>query len=328
MKKRETIMVDHSSNPLVSVIVPMFNAELYIKDALDSIFNQTYRNIEVVVVDDGSTDKSKDIVMNYRSNVKYLYQPNSGGYPSRARNTGLINSSGDLITFFDSDDVMHPRKIELQVDFLKKNPDISIVLVDYVNFIDSVDYERTHFQTCPTLSKLVQKNSKNESFSLKPDEARKILTYENYATSNSPLLRRELLNDIGMFDESLIIGEDIEFIYRIATKYNIGILNIIGFKRRLHENNISRNSIKMLNESVRSREKILMLEENDHIRKKLSIVISNLHLSLCENYIGIDNKTAFKELAKSFYLTPFRLLQAKKISKIVLSLAGLYQKTN
>lgn len=301
----------------------MFNAEAYIRSALESILNQTYKNIEIIVVDDGSTDNSKNIVLSYGPKVKYVVCPNSGGYPSKVRNTGILHSSGELITFFDADDIMSPHKIEVQVDFLMKYPHISIVLTDYLNFTDSGDYVMTHFSTCNKLLVLIDKSSEGDSFILDSETARTILTTENFASSNSPLLRSELFNDIGMFDEELIIGEDIEFTYRSAMKYNVGILNIVGFKRRLHENNISRNSIKMLIEKLKSRQKLLRLENNSHIRRKIKRFISNIHLALSDNLIGIDNNLALWHLCKSIYFDPLRYVQIKKIAKISLSSIGV-----
>ena len=308
----------------------MFNAELYIKEALDSIFNQTYQNIEIIAVDDGSTDGTSRIVKEYseRDNrCKYIYLHNSG--VSTARNNGILHATGEFITFFDADDIMLPHKIAAQIEFLMNHPDIPIVLTDYHNFTHNGEYKQTNFMTCPQLSKLINTDPQKDSIVIEPAKARSILAVENFTIADSPLLRREVITQVGKFDEGLKACEDFEFTYRIAAKYQIGILNCVGFKRRVHGNNMSnmsRNTLLMLQNYIKSRSKLLKAEQNDDIRNRLKLSLSNYHLGLSEYYIGIDNSNAFKEAIKSLFISPQILLQSKKTIKIILSAMGLYKK--
>jgi len=222
---------------------------------------------------------------------------------------------------------MLPQKIEAQVEFLRKHPGVSVVITDYINFTKDSDYNESHFMTCPNVRQLIIDNqvSKGGSFVLGSEKARMFLSEENFSIANSPLLRREIINDVGAFDESLNAGEDFEFTYRTAFKYDIGVVNIIGFKRRIHESNLSHDHIKVLEGKISGRKKVLMMERNKRIRRKLKYYISLCELSLCEIYIGIDNRAALKECARSYCLTPFKLLQAKAkiMAKIGLSLLGI-----
>ena len=102
--------MDNNSSPMVSVIIPVFNREYCINRAIDSVLNQTYKNLEVIVVDDGSTDKTLDVVNKYADRIKVIRQENSG--PSRARNAGIKASKGFFVGFLDSDDEWLPTKIE------------------------------------------------------------------------------------------------------------------------------------------------------------------------------------------------------------------------
>ena len=323
-------MARYNQYPLVSIVVPMFNAELYIKEALDSIFNQTYQNIEIIAVDDGSTDGTSRIVKEYseRDNrCKYIYLHNSG--VSTARNNGILHATGEFITFFDADDIMLPHKIAAQIEFLMNHPDIPIVLTDYHNFTHNGEYKQTHFMTCPQLSKLINTDPQKDSIVIEPAKARSILAVENFTIADSPLLRREVITQVGKFDEGLKACEDFEFTYRIAAKYQIGILNCVGFKRRVHGNNMSnmsRNTLLMLQNYIKSRSKLLKAEQNSDIRNRLKISLANYHLGLSEYYIGVDNPNAFKETIKSFFISPRILLQSKKMIKIILSAMGLYKK--
>ena len=111
---------------LVSVIVPAYNSEQYLESTLRSIFEQDYQPLEVIVVDDGSTDSSAQIARSFKQ-VRYIYQKNSG--PAAARNTGINNAKGEFIAFLDSDDLWQSNKLSLQVSYLNSHPDIELVFV-------------------------------------------------------------------------------------------------------------------------------------------------------------------------------------------------------
>ena len=110
-------------NALVSIIIPVFNAENYIKNTIDSVLAQTYKKIEIVVVDDGSTDSTFSIVRSlYDSltNIRCFSLKKNKGTPATPRNFGVSKSKGEFIAFLDADDIWHPKKLELQLLFLKK----------------------------------------------------------------------------------------------------------------------------------------------------------------------------------------------------------------
>jgi len=120
----------------VSVIIPAFNKYHYTKKTIESILNQSYQNIEIILVNDGSNDKTYKLEEEYGSKIKYYEINNSGA--SKARNLGIEKSEGDYLTFIDCDDVFNKNKIEISVDVLEKNSDYSFVYTD-VYFIDSQD---------------------------------------------------------------------------------------------------------------------------------------------------------------------------------------------
>src|SRR5215471_21565982 len=106
---------------LISVIMPAYNAEQFISESINSVINQTYRNWELIIVDDGSTDKTKEIITEFQKanqRIKYFYQQNSK--QGKARNTGIENSKAGLIAFLDADDLWVPEMLETQFDLLKK----------------------------------------------------------------------------------------------------------------------------------------------------------------------------------------------------------------
>ncbi len=120
--------------PLVSVIIPTYNRAALVVQAVQSALNQTYTNMEIIVVNDGSTDNTPEILKEYEGKIKYVYQERSER--SKARNEGFRHSTGSYIAFLDSDDLWLPTKIEKQVEVLNKKADVGLVYVGG-QFIDT-----------------------------------------------------------------------------------------------------------------------------------------------------------------------------------------------
>ncbi|VAW58681.1 Putative N-acetylgalactosaminyl-diphosphoundecaprenol glucuronosyltransferase [hydrothermal vent metagenome] len=118
-------MTSNADNPLVSVIMPAYNSEKYIRRALESVFSQTYIHYELIVVDDGSSDSTKDIILEYDDKLRYLHQSNRGA--SSARNYGIESSKGSLVAFLDSDDLWYPEKLKAQVDAYLNEPEAALI---------------------------------------------------------------------------------------------------------------------------------------------------------------------------------------------------------
>lgn len=111
--------------PRVSIIIPTYNGDRFVVQTLESVLNQTYRDYEIIVINDGSTDRTAEILQPYHNRIRYLEQANQG--VATARNRGLALAQGELIAFLDQDDVWLPNKLALQVDCFDQNPEIGIV---------------------------------------------------------------------------------------------------------------------------------------------------------------------------------------------------------
>src|SRR3989304_6831314 len=122
------------NNVLVSIIIPTYNCQKYIRQAIESALAQTYKNIEIIVVDDGSSDNTREEIDDLISEKKisYIYQANKG-LPG-ARNTGIKQSKGEYLVFLDSDDIILPEKIMSQVGFMKEHPQVCLVYSRYQYF--------------------------------------------------------------------------------------------------------------------------------------------------------------------------------------------------
>jgi len=160
--------------PIVSIIIPVFNCEKYIGDAINSVLKQTYQNIEIVVVDDASTDSTLSVIKNlfHDNRIKLISLDSRSGGPARPRNIGIKECCGYYVALLDADDVWHPRKIELQINELIENNALfcSTGMIDFrdkINFekIDiSIKYLKINFMkqlvhySTPTSSVLVKKD--------------------------------------------------------------------------------------------------------------------------------------------------------------------------
>jgi len=175
------------SIPLISVVIPAYNAESYIQSTLDSVFNQTYQNIEVIVVDDGSNDSTQSILNAYPHNVVVIKTENKG--VSHARNIGIEKAKGEWIAFVDSDDLWLPSKLEKQLSSLG-SCEWSHCDSLYIGENQSGDVKRSDYSHIPRGNVFEE------------------LIVENFITTSSVLIKKSLLNQYGKFDETLTCLED------------------------------------------------------------------------------------------------------------------------
>ena len=199
------------SSEFVSVIVPTYNRAHLIVSTLDSVFQQTYRPIEVIVADDGSGDGTVDVVQNWADkkraidtafSVRYLRQDNAG--PSAARNLGLRECSGEFIQFLDADDIIHQNKLAMQVSAIRQK-NVDFCVCNYQPFTD----------TLSTLEPVVDFQSRSHSISDFPAQ---------YPMDTpAPLYRRELILTNGPWDSCLQAGEDFEYNFRMIARGAKGI---------------------------------------------------------------------------------------------------------
>jgi glycosyltransferase involved in cell wall biosynthesis len=191
----------NTSTPKVSVIIPTYNREKFIGRAIESVLAQTYKNFEIVVVDDGSTDNTRKALEPFDGKIKYIYQENGGS--SSARNRGLQESTGEYIAFLDSDDTWTPNKLAVQLDILDKNKHTGIVY-----------------------SKMLMFNEKGERIGTKPDDPsgrnfEELIEISGDIPTSSVLTRRECFDKAGLFDENLPTMQDFDMWLRISEHYDI-----------------------------------------------------------------------------------------------------------
>jgi len=200
----------------VSVVIPVFNAAAWIKETIDSILTQTYPVLEVLVVDDGSTDETAGIVQAYDNLVVYISQKHCG--VSAARNRGISTAKGDLIAFIDGDDYWHPRKIEAQIKLLNKS-----------------GYAWASCETQPFDSDTRQ-YIYGLTLPMQDGDVLAPLFLNNFIGSATPIVRRSVFDHVGYFNEAYEarIGEDWDMWLRIASNYPLGVVYQKFAYQRLH----------------------------------------------------------------------------------------------
>ncbi|MSU54325.1 MAG: glycosyltransferase [Candidatus Staskawiczbacteria bacterium] len=190
---------DKTINPLVSVIIPTYNRAKYITKALDSVLFQSYQDFEIIIVDDGSTDNTKEILQSYLKDprVFYIYQENQK--VSRARNNGIAQSRGEYIALLDSDDYwLDGKKLEKQVDFFEKHPDYLLTSGGIIRVAESGK----------EISKILNP---------KQDEViRQSMLFSCLFTPSGAMFKKSIFEKIGGFNQTSDLSEDWEFFLEIG----------------------------------------------------------------------------------------------------------------
>lgn len=221
-----------ADRPLVSVVMPAYNAARYIREAIDSVLSQDYPNLELIVVDDGSTDSTVAIVGEYGQRVICLSQANAG--PAQARNTAVALAKGDLIAFLDADDVWMPGKVGAQVDYLHKHPDVDAVFGRFARWEADAD---GRFETPPAS---IQAGAIDGDRLARPSGYIYCdLLLDSVVHIITAMVRRELVRDLGGFDATLRTGEDYDFWLRAARRSRIDQLDHVLAWYRIHPASIT-----------------------------------------------------------------------------------------
>jgi len=272
--------------PLVSVVIPSFNNAPYIGAAIESIDAQKYHPIEIIVVDDGSTDNTEGTVRLF-SHVHYIRQANGG--PAKARNAGIRRAQGEFLAFLDADDLWTDGKLQMQLDILAQHPSAALVFGDMQGFGDGIDAEPTMFEKYGLGKKYFGSDY------LVNDAIKKLLKM-NFIPTGTVVARRGPVIDAGLFDEALRVVEDWDLWLRIALRHPIAFADHVVMLRRLHGGNTSKQTEAM---SVAALEVIEKFGVNEAV--ELRRISANVDGHLRDGYRNLGY----------FYLRQLALTQAR-----------------
>ena len=245
--------------PAVTVIIPTFNREQFLKEAVDSVLSQTYDDFELIVVDDGSTDKTKKMLQDYGQRLTYIFQENRG--VSAARNRGIAEAKGELISFLDSDDLWKRDKLSIQTDLMKSQKGVMISFTDEI-------WIRKGVRVNP-----MKKHQKHSG-----------RIYEKclplcIISPSSVMIRRELFDTVGLFDETLSVCEDYDLWLRISSRYPVFFIDKkLIVKRGGHPDQLSNRS--WGNDRLRITALLKMLKDN-HLDEKQKQIIEQELIRKC-----------------------------------------------
>lgn len=259
-------------NNLISIIIPSYNCGLFVSDAIESVLVSNVDFYELIIVDDGSTDNTKELLIPYflDGRIKYLFQKNKG--LSGARNTGINEAKGDFLVFLDADDLISPVKLEVQSKYLKDHPEVDIVYSNSQWFVEN-DFNDT----------------RPVQFPIYEGDVLGQLIYGNFMHVNSVMVRKDKVIESGLFDESLRELEDWDLWLRMVLSgckvgFTLGILS----KVRIRKGSMTSNQNKMDLTMVRVLQKTIQnLRPNHPIQMKAhhALLIYQLKAGDTKDYV-------------------------------------------
>lgn len=282
-------------NTLISIIIPCYNAEKYITETINSVLNQNYKNIEVIIIDDGSTDSSKIKVKGFKEhNIIYIYQDNRG--VSSARNNGLIFSKGKYIMFLDADDLLSTNFLMKRLNYLESNPDCG---------------------ACASSIEIINDNSKKLNKTFKNVCKIEDLTSFNPITYTCPsgyLFRNETLKENNLrFNLQLSSSADKLFLYEFLMFSSIALVKNSPLLYRVYQtsmsNNLSENLIKDHISYLR-----LIINKKLIPAEKRTCVIARINYTIGASYLKLrKRRKALYYLLKSVLRSPKTFFNLAKV---------------
>ena len=275
--------------PVVSIIIPAYNMADLTAQTVESILAQTYKNIEIIVVDDGSKDKTRERMLSFDDKIKYVYKENGGA--CSARNVGIRMAQGEYIGLIDCDDLYLPNKVELCVNFLEKNPGCGFVYTDAYYIDINNQMIRRHSYARSKISGWIKEK----------------LIISNVICNSTVILRKDCLEKTGLFDETIFPPADWDMWLKLSEHFKAGYIDQPLTKYRVTSSGCFNNM-----ETTR-RESLIVLDNffrrNPDVSQRIkSKAYSRFHLSMVFYYIVVgDTKRLKEEYRQSISQNPFNL---------------------
>jgi glycosyltransferase involved in cell wall biosynthesis len=285
-----------SQNKLVSVIIPSYNSARFLKDTITSVLEQSYKNIEVIVVNDGSTDDTENVIREFDKDLRFFCFKKENGGVSNARNFGFKKSKGDYIAFLDADDMYFPDNLKKKVEYLENNYDFDLAHSD-IQYIDITGKKLQRF---------------NKGLSGLNLHTQVLLWNECVipAFSSSIVVRRKVLEKIGDWDENISTAADQDLTIRICKEFKIYRIPepLVGY--RIVDGSMGRNSEIFEKDHLYVYKKGIKNNwyENNSIKK---ISFAKLHLIIASTW-WVQNRNwrkTIKHLLISFSYSPLPIFK-------------------
>ncbi|KAA5535294.1 glycosyltransferase family 2 protein [Paenimyroides baculatum] len=269
--------------PFFSVIIPLYNKEKYIQNTLNCVFNQSFYNFEVIVVNDGSTDRSLEILEEFNDiRLKIIYQKNQG--VSVARNTGMENAKADYICFLDADDSWKTNHLQAFHDTITKFPDAKMYCNRYVTQISKNTFIKNNFIDI------------EENYEGYVTDFFKSSLINRVALTSAVCIHNDIFNEIGGFDKTISSGQDLEYWIKIAIKYKTAITKNNTLIYNFLDENISLSKTHINNKTIPKFSQFLSEEK---INKSLKKFLDLYRIEYALKYHIAGNSERTKELLQN-----------------------------
>lgn len=285
-------------SPVVSVIIPAYNRAAFLPKAVESVLNQTLKNVEVIVVDDGSTDYTKAALEPFKGKIRYIFTGHKG--QSYARNAGMKSAAGEYIAFLDSDDTYLPLKLEAEVSFMRSHPDVGLVFTEFSAVGPRGFFQERHLKSYhPYWNRLGYAEAFPVSGEFRLNGFGKNVHYyigdlfpfllKGFLISSfTVLFPKKALETAGFQNEKYGMAEDFEFTLRLCKHYKAGFLDIPTYVYRYHDGQLT---------------PVLLL--NQFSRRETALK----HLEICRVVYGAVKNLAYKDPA--FYAGHAKMIRAR-----------------
>ncbi len=289
--------MNKKEKPLVSVVIPFYSNTAWLQEAIESVLNQTYKNIQIIVVNDGSKENVSDLIDKYKNDIIYVYQENKG--PGSARNKGISCAEGKYIALLDSDDLWFPNKIESQVEYMESHKDIKWAHCAYETFGVSKRRE------------IHENDMRGEMFP-------KCLVKCRIATPCVIIEKSVFNNKEIRFSETMRYGQDFYLWTLLSKKYYLGMQDEVLCKVRMRNGNAAKRAYVMLkakSELWKNLRKIDWMETNKLPRIiKISYTLCNVNYSIIKRLQKVVKSNRIIEfVSKILYIIPYCILKMTHI---------------
>ena len=283
--------------PRVSVVIATYNRSGLLRETVDSILSQAFQDFELIVVDDGSTDDTSDVLAFYKNRIQYIRQENRG--PSAARNLGVRHSKAEWISFLDSDDLCLPQHLQTLYGYVQAHPDCGMVFANG-KYLGGPEHNRD----------AIIPKAKSRSLAEGGVQLGDLFD-KSIVRLQAALLSRRVYDEIGGHDESLRVCMDLDLSFRLAIRGAVAYIDEAVFLYRKHEGNIGKNEELRLTENIRVIQKLL----NDYPAARKILGASRVRKRLAYRYYRLakgrwkrNQRGAAREaIRQAVLLRPFAL---------------------
>lgn len=296
--------------PLISVVIPVYNGESTIADTIQSVLSQSFLDLELIVINDGSSDSTLDILMEFQDpRLKIFTYANSG--LSASRNRGIDHALGEYISFLDADDLWTSDKLDAQLNALRANPEAAVAY-SWTDFIDEKG-NLLGFGIHETVNGYVYPN---------------LLTFFFVGSGSNALICKKVFDEVGRFDETLTSAEDMDMFLRLAARYQFSAVSAPQILYRITDNSMSRNVTRQERESLKVIDRAFAQEPGKSLMHLKRITYANLYIYLASHALrGAPDRqkvlTAARFMWRSIRNDPLILIRGRLVAILIFKIVTM-----